>query len=277
MARQRAHTIVIGNEKGGCGKSTIAMNLAAALLHQGRRVCTIDLDARQGSFTRYQANREAYIASTGAELPLADHHALYRSDKGDMTQARADDERRFLQTFYNAILSYDAIVVDCPGHDTPLARIAHSFADTIITPFNDSLIDLDLIANLDPETLAVREIGVYAKTVQEQIKRHPRAAGREVRWLLLRNRLSHIDANNKRKVGAALEQIAAHLGCGVVAGFGERVIYRELFLSGLTVLDLPDPSITGSKSHRAARNELDALLAQLDELTRLDFSQNIAA
>ena len=55
-----AHVIVIGNEKGGTGKSTVSMHLAIALLNMGQRVATIDLDSRQKSLTHYVENRRAW-------------------------------------------------------------------------------------------------------------------------------------------------------------------------------------------------------------------------
>ena len=42
-----AHVVVLGNEKGGSGKSTTAFHIAVALLKAGQRVATIDLDCRQ--------------------------------------------------------------------------------------------------------------------------------------------------------------------------------------------------------------------------------------
>ena len=52
----RAHVIVLGNEKGGSGKSTTAMQLFVALARAGHRVGALDLDFRQQSFFRYLDN-----------------------------------------------------------------------------------------------------------------------------------------------------------------------------------------------------------------------------
>jgi chromosome partitioning protein len=60
-----AHVVVLGNEKGGSGKSTIALHVAVALLKAGQRVATIDLDCRQQSFTYYIENRRAWAGRTG--------------------------------------------------------------------------------------------------------------------------------------------------------------------------------------------------------------------
>jgi cellulose biosynthesis protein BcsQ len=57
---QSAHVVVLGNEKGGSGKSTTALHIAVALLKAGQRVATIDLDSRQQSFTHYIDNRRAW-------------------------------------------------------------------------------------------------------------------------------------------------------------------------------------------------------------------------
>ena len=59
---QSAHVVVLGNEKGGSGKSTTAMHIAVALMNAGQRVATIDLNSRQKTFTHYVENRRAWAA-----------------------------------------------------------------------------------------------------------------------------------------------------------------------------------------------------------------------
>src|SRR3546814_12498496 len=70
-----------------------------------------------------------------------------------------------------------------------------------------------------------------------------------------RNRLAHREARNMRRVGAALGELAKRVGFRVIPGLSERVIYRELFPRGLTLLDLAAMGQT-SLSHVAARQEL---------------------
>src|SRR5258708_14214448 len=71
-----AHVVVLGNEKGGSGKSTTALHIAVALMKAGQRVATIDLDCRQQSFTRYIANRKAWARRTGLDLELPVHFSI---------------------------------------------------------------------------------------------------------------------------------------------------------------------------------------------------------
>ena len=65
-----AHTIVVGNEKGGAGKSTLAIHIVCGLLHAGRRVAIIDLDLRQRSMSRFFANRAAWMTGNHQVLPM---------------------------------------------------------------------------------------------------------------------------------------------------------------------------------------------------------------
>src|SRR5215472_9186152 len=128
-----AHVIVLGNEKGGSGKSTTAMHVAVALLKAGQRVATIDLDSRQRSFTRYIDNRCAWARRTGLDLELPVHRCI----KLGQTMQIADNENTELQQFMDAVSAvertFDFIVIDTPGNDSYLMRLAHSMADTLVT------------------------------------------------------------------------------------------------------------------------------------------------
>src|SRR5512139_3779577 len=77
---QSAHVVVLGNEKGGSGKSTTALHIAVALLKAGQRVATIDLDSRQKSFTHYIENRRAWAARAHLNLEMPTHHCVERAD-----------------------------------------------------------------------------------------------------------------------------------------------------------------------------------------------------
>jgi len=79
---------------------------------------------------------------------------------------------------------------------------------------------------------------------------------------VLRNRLQHLEARNMRRVGAALDDLAKRVGFRVIPGLGERVIYRELFPKGLTLLDLGAIKEVGL-SHVAARQELREMVSGL--------------
>lgn len=262
---QPAHIIVFGNEKGGSGKSTSAMHVAVGLLRLGYTVGTIDLDARQGTLTRYMANRFDFISTTRQEMPCPVHMPIERSKATLLTEQEKQDREFLLMALEELRSSFDFIVIDTPGSDTYLSQLAHSYADTLVTPMNDSFIDLDVIARIQPTTKEILGPSVYTKMVYQQKAIKKGRDGSDLNWIVMRNRLSHIDAHNKRMMGELLDKLSREFGFTHVAGFGERVIFREMFLKGMTLLDLkeaPDNSLT--MSALAARQEVRQLLRAID-------------
>ena len=262
MTTKRAHVIVTGNEKGGSGKSTTAMHLVVGLLRDGHGVGSIDLDARQGTLSTYLANRQQFINDKGTVLPMPDSRVIAHSTDINRDAAEADDERLLSETIEELSLENDVIVIDTPGADSILTRLGHSFADTLITPLNDSFIDLDVLAQVDPLTLQIKNPSHYSEMVWQQKMRKARRGGRAMDWIVMRNRLSHLDARNKREIERLLGDLSERVGFRQIAGFGERVIYRELFLAGLTMMDIID--VLGPEnltmSHISARQEVRALI-----------------
>lgn len=261
-ARPQAHIIVLGNEKGGTGKSTTALHIIVALLRAGHSVGSIDLDARQGTLSRYISYRRDYAHRHGLSLPMPDHRAIPRSTAEDLRQAYDDEADAFALALAELGTAHDFVVIDTPGSDSSLSRIGHAFADTLITPLNDSFVDLDLLAEVDPDTLAIRRPSTYSEMVWEQKKRRALRDGGSIDWIVMRNRLSHLDARNKREIGDILTKLAQRIRFRLAPGFGERVIFRELFLKGLTLMDLRDIEPEGgfTMSHVAARQEVRGLL-----------------
>lgn len=259
------HAIVVGNEKGGSGKSTTAMHVAVALLRAGFRVGVLDLDSRQRTLWRYFQNRKAFCERKGVTLPMPEFDFVAASKEAVVADVIADEANRFREALGRMAETADFMILDCPGSDNPLSRLGHSFADTLITPMNDSFIDLDLLAELNPETLNVVRPSQYAAMVWEQRKQRYARDRHQVDWLVMRNRLSHVDARNKRRIAGVLEKLAPRVGFRVAPGLAERVIYRELFLAGLTLLDLDDPNagVDMSLSHVAARQEVRGLINAL--------------
>ena len=253
-----AHVIVLGNEKGGSGKSTTAVHIAIALAQRGLRVAGLDLDGRQRSFTRYMENRRAYAEKNGLSLPIPHFQVILDSADAEADRARVEE------TVQALLPAHDAIVIDCPGRDSALSRAAHSFADTLITPLNDSFIDFDLLGTVDPDSYKVIRPSFYSELVWNCRKVRAARGGSPIDWVVMRTRLSHLEARNMRRVHRALEELAKRIGFRVVPGFSERVIYRELFLKGLTLLDLKSAGGSLSMSHLAARQELRELLDALN-------------
>lgn len=260
-----AHIIVLGNEKGGSGKSTTAMHVTTALLRGGHDVGVIDLDLRQQSLLAYVRNRQAYVEREGLALPLPRTWSLEVSEADSLRDAQAEEESRFGEALTELDRDCRFVVIDCPGAHTRYAQMAHSAADTLITPMNDSLIDFDLLARLDPATGKVKGPSIYSEMVWSARQLRASAGLPPLDWVVLRNRVATIDAHNKRRVGSALQDLSKRIGFRIVPGFSERVVFRELFLYGLTLLDLGDAG--GGKltlSNIAARQELRELMRALD-------------
>ncbi len=253
--------ITLGNEKGGTGKSTTALHLLVALLKLGYKLGSIDLDGRQGTLSHYLSNRRALATAIGREVPMPLHRCIQGSAADDRNAAAREDKAR-LNEALTELADRQVVVIDTPGGDSTLSRLAHANADMLITPINDTLLDIDILAHIDPRKREVRAPSAYCEMVWRH-NEHRVAAGRKpIDWIVMRNRLTHIDAHNKRAVADLLDQLAERLGFRLAYGFSERVIFHELFLTGLTVLDLPDDRLRGwsnvSLSH--ARQEIRNLL-----------------
>lgn len=258
--------ICLGNEKGGSGKSTTAMHLVVAILRLGKRVGGIDLDARQKSFARYIENRTDWNRRQGLSLAIPEVRVVAPSQLENKSEAHAEEKAQFDGALRQLTKTCDFIVIDSPGADTHLSRLGHAAADTVITPLNDSFVDLDLIAHVDPETFEIKGPSLYAEMIWESRKQRALSDRHTIDWVLMRNRLSSLDAKNKRRMSDVLEKLAPRTGFRIAPGFGERVIYRELFPNGLTLLDLgnPDSDVQLTMSHVAARQELRDLLVTLN-------------
>jgi chromosome partitioning protein len=252
--------IVVANEKGGSGKSTVAINVAVALLKRGQRVATIDLDARQRTFTHYIENRRAWAARIGRELETPEHLHLDQADGDEATKALA-------YTLDTLAPACDYAVIDTPGHDGPLMRFAHAIADVLITPLNDSFVDLDVLGSFDPDTLSISDISHYAKTVEDARYRRVSSGQAPTDWIVLRNRLSMTPTRNKRQVSAGIEELSRRLGFRCVEGLAERVVFREFYLRGLTAFDDLDEVTLGKRptlSHATARQEVENLITAMN-------------
>ncbi len=259
-----AHIIVVGNEKGGSGKSTVSMHVATALARMGFRVGGLDLDLRQRSFGRYVENRLAFFAREGLDLPAPNYVPLPETDPETLQQGENPFDQRLSIAVAQLEPISDFILIDCPGSHTRLSQVAHSLADTLITPLNDSFIDFDLLARVDPDTSKVVGPSIYSEMVWGARQLRAQAGLKPIDWIVLRNRLGAQQMHNKKKVGEALEQLSKRIGFRVVPGFSERVIFRELFPRGLTLLDLKDVGVDALNiSNVAARQELRDLMREL--------------
>jgi|GEM_PF-177267 len=262
---KKAYVVVLGNEKGGSGKTTTCMHLIVSLLRLGFTVGSIDIDSRQRSLSRYLENRRQTMLKEGVSLPQPQHIVIQRSPFNIVQEAEEDERERFTKALSRVVATNDFVVIDSPGSDTFLARVAHAYADTVITPINDSFVDLDVLATVDGQTMKIIKPSIYSEMVWEQKLQRAKRDGGSIEWIVMRNRLSNIDAKNKRFMTQVTGDLSRRIGFRVAPGFSERVIFREMFLQGLTVLDIMDAggSASLSMSHIAARQEVRDLLKTL--------------
>lgn len=252
--------IVVGNEKGGTGKSTLAMHLIACFLKESKKVSSVDLDGRQGTLTHYIQNRAAFAERHGIALDLPEHLSVTVRENVSPDEQK-EDENAFAEQIETLAKDADVVVIDTPGADNYLFRLAHVYADILVTPLNDSLIDLDVLAKIDPETLTVKSPGHYAQTVWQARQKRAALRKKASTWLILRNRLMHVSTRNEKIIRSLLDSLGKRISFTPVSGLGERIIFRELFLKGLTLLDVDDKrtQIEMSVSHVAARQELRSI------------------
>jgi chromosome partitioning protein len=287
------HVIVIGNQKGGSGKSTFAMHIIVALLKTGKRVACFDLDLNQQTLTRYLANRREWDREHEQKLELPDYYPVKERDaygtarnlKQFISQlkknARAHKESLVdsstlshsadLKQFVSQLREigradkHDFIVIDTPSGVQHLSLIAHGMADTLITPINDSFFDLDVLVAMERSDLEP-QLSVYANMVWRALEARRRVSGRATDWIIVRNRLEPGESNNHRQVTRVLDVVQKTLGFRIARGLLERPAYREFFAAGLTVFDPVKGSRTSGESGRTnllARREVQNLMREI--------------
>ena len=260
-----AHIIVVGNEKGGAGKSTVSMHVATALARMGHKVGLLDLDLRQKTLGRYIENRAATMAKEGLDLPSPTYHDLPEVDPKTLAEGENIYDHRLSAAVAGLEPDNDFILIDCPGSHTRLSQVAHSLADTLITPLNDSFIDFDLLAHIDTDGETIKGPSVYSSMVWHARQLRAQAGFEPIDWIVVRNRLGAQNMVNKQKMETAIEKLSKRIGFRTAPGFNERVIFRELFPRGLTLLDLRDIGVKNLNiSNVAARQELRDLMKALN-------------
>ena len=260
-----AHIIVVGNEKGGAGKSTVSMHVATALARLGHKIGVIDLDLRQLTVGRYIQNRVDFTTREGLDLPTPLYMPLPAKDESILPEGVHPDDHRLYTAVGTLKESCDFILIDCPGSHTRLAQVAHSLADTLITPLNDSFVDFDMLARVDSEGEEILGPSVYSEMVWSAKQPRAQAGLDPIDWVVIRNRVGSQAMINKDKMERVIGKLAKRIGFRTAAGFSERVVFRELFPRGLTLLDLRDTGVRGlSISNIAARQELRELIKALN-------------
>ncbi|WP_136441927.1 division plane positioning ATPase MipZ [Pacificoceanicola onchidii] len=259
-----AHIIVVGNEKGGAGKSTVSMHVATALARLGHRVGVMDLDLRQKTLGRYTENRAKHLGQLGIELASPMYAELPEVDSASLAPGENAHDHRLSRAVADLEPNCDFILIDCPGSHTRLSQVAHSLADTLITPLNDSFVDFDLLARIDNDSEKILGPSVYSEMVWGARQLRAQAGLKPIDWVVVRNRLGAQQMVNKMKMERALSKLSKRIGFRVAPGFSERVVFRELFPRGLTLLDLKDVGVKQLNiSNVAARQELRDLIKAL--------------
>lgn len=267
-----AHVIVVGNEKGGAGKSTLSIHLTVALLKAGYKVACIDLDTRQQTMTRFFENRRSWSANAHWDIELPRHCAMHRGESNDVAANEAMEFSLFAQAIGDVEHEYEFVVIDTPGSDSYLMRLAHSLADTLVSPLNDSYVDVDVFSRVRHDRTQRGGISQYADLVLQARRKRRLVDNGIIDWVMVRNRVATLASNNAKQIAVSLGRLSRELGFRVAEGFHDRVIFRELFPIGLTALD-PIEEGAGSgaltSSQQAARREIESLLEALDLPTRM--------
>jgi len=264
MHHNRAHIITVGNEKGGSGKSTIAMNLSIGLLRLGYKVGTVDLDSHQATLTNYMKNRWNHIADGGCDVPSPEH-ILIESANGDSVPDNYEKEQWRVETAVGELAEHnDFVVIDTPGTNMFMNLVGHSVADTLITPINDSFIDLDVLAKIDKNTFETKGPSTYARMVEDLKARRGLRLQDPLNWFVMVNRLNLHRHENDYSVNEVVKRLQYEMDFIMAPSFSDRTIFRELFLKGLTLLDLKEgPDNVLNMGNINARQEVRNLVRMI--------------
>lgn len=243
-----AHIIVVGNEKGGAGKSTVSMHIATSLVRLNHTVGVLDLDLRQRSFGRYIDNRIKFMESEQLDLPCPVYCELPKIAPESLGPGENLYDQRLSAAVTGLEREVEFILIDCPGSHTRLSQVAHSLADTLVTPLNDSFVDFDLLAHTDPKTGKVLSPSVYAEMVWNARQLRAQAGLEPIDWVVVRNRVGAQAMHNKKEDGRGCRNAGQAHRFSCCTGF-----CRAGHLSRI-IPARPDPS--GPSGHRYSKLEL---------------------
>jgi chromosome partitioning protein len=261
-----AHVIVVGNEKGGAGKSTLSIHIAVALMKSGYKVACIDLDTRQQTMTRFFENRASWSGHAGRRIELPRHCAMGRGESSDVKANEAQEFSAFARAIGEVEHDFEFVVIDTPASDSYLMRLAHSLADTLVSPLNDSYIDMDVFSRVHHDRKRRGGVAHYADLVMQARRKRRIVDSGVIDWVMVRNRMATLTSNNARQISVSIGRLSQELGFRVADGLHDRVIFRELFPIGLTALDPIEAGVNHgalTSSQISARREIEALVAAL--------------
>lgn len=261
--QKNAKIIIIGNEKGGTGKTTLTMNLIIAILEKGFNVSSIDIDGRQGTLTKYIKNRTNFAKEHNIKLEIPNHISIAPAPADTITQEVIKQDVESLKAKIEELKTIsDVIIIDTPGSDNYLSKPALMMADMLITPLNDSLLDLDVLADIDVKKKQILKPSIYAEKLWDVRKERALINKKPLDWVVLKNRVLHFNSKNKKLMDKLLSELSNRIKFSYIDGLGERTIYKELFLDGLTVQDMKKEGIKlpMTTSHLNARREVRSLI-----------------
>ena len=146
MNRTGTHVIVVGNEKGGSGKSTTAFHLAIYLLHQGFRVASIDVDSPQQTFTHYVRNRRAWAKSHDLVLPHTTHYHLPLTRSDSVKENHRLEFDLFRQAVIDLISAHADALRAAIRDAERLAAMCDEIADAMPSAFSMALAESTSLA-----------------------------------------------------------------------------------------------------------------------------------
>jgi chromosome partitioning protein len=190
---------------------------------------------------------------------------MARSETNDVRANEAHEFALFAEEIGAVEHDYEFVVIDTPATDSYLMRLAHSLADTLVSPLNDSFIDVDVFSHVNHDRSQRGAVAHYADLVMEARRKRRIVDNGVIDWVMVRNRMATIASNNARQVALSVSRLATELRFRVAEGLHDRVIFRELFPIGLTALDPIEEAASGlNNSQTAARREIEGLLEALD-------------